>query len=155
MLLWSTPSELWQRHHTQLQRSSTGRPSWASRVWAHPSSYCWSYQDRSPAPLNVWYLRSVNTLALLRPFYQHIPTPITREGFALLGCPIPPAHCDSVLQARVDKMKETLRLSVLNYMRDSQVETTIMHVEHVRSHTDDTFLIMNHYYGICTCDVTR
>ncbi len=38
--------------------------------------------------------------------------------------PFSAAHCDSVLQARVDKMKETL--SVLNYMGDSQVETTLL-----------------------------
>ncbi len=51
--------------------------------------------------------------------------PITHEGFTLLSCPIgPPTYCDSVLLAKVDKMKETI--SVLKDMRDSQVETTLL-----------------------------
>ena len=35
--------------------------------------------------------------------------PITHQGFILLGCPVGPAsYCEDVLQARVDKIKESL-----------------------------------------------
>ncbi len=54
-----------------------------------------------------------------------VDIPITQEGFTLLGSPIgPPSYCESVLQARVSKLKETL--SVLHDMRDSQLETTLL-----------------------------
>ena len=51
--------------------------------------------------------------------------PITHQGFILLGCPVGPAsYCEDVLQARVDKIKESL--DVLHDLRDSQLETTLL-----------------------------
>ena len=51
--------------------------------------------------------------------------PVCREGFCLLGCPIgPPAYCEQVLQARVNKIRESL--TTLHNMRDAQLETSLL-----------------------------
>ena len=51
--------------------------------------------------------------------------PISKDGFCLLGCPIgPPSFCEEVLQGRVSKIKETLK--IVHDMGDSQLETAIL-----------------------------
>ena len=48
-----------------------------------------------------------------------------RDGFCLLGCPIgPPSLCEEVLQARINKVKESLNL--LHDLGDAQMETTLL-----------------------------
>ena len=51
--------------------------------------------------------------------------PISKDGFCLLGCPIgPPSFCEEILQGRVSKIKETLK--IVHDMGDSQLETAIL-----------------------------
>ena len=56
-----------------------------------------------------------------------LPTdiPTSNIGFSLLGCPIgPPSYCEEVLEIRVEKIKESLR--VLSDMEDSQLQTALL-----------------------------
>ena len=51
--------------------------------------------------------------------------PISKDGFYLLGCPIgSPSFCEEVLQGRVSKIKETLK--IVHDMGDSQLETALL-----------------------------
>ena len=51
--------------------------------------------------------------------------PITQHGFSLLGCPIgPPDYCEEVFQARIEKVKVSLR--ALQDMGNSQLQCTLL-----------------------------
>ena len=51
--------------------------------------------------------------------------PVTPSGFTLLGCPIgPPSYCKEMLQARVNKVRESL--AVLHDLGDLRVEIALL-----------------------------